>query len=97
MWADVADDFAIVVDADAADPGEKVTKKSAARLQQSIHAALATLADEPVARALGLPASLAGAKLVTRGTWVRTIIAIGPRHLQRVVERADALLGKAPS
>ena len=42
-------------------------------------------------RALGLPSSLGGAKLVTGGSWVRTIIAIGPRHLRRVVERADKL------
>ncbi len=92
IWADVVDDLAIVIDADALDPGEKATKKSLARLTRLIHGALAVLADDPTLRALGLPNSLANAKLVARGTWVRTIIAVGPKHLQRVVERATALL-----
>jgi hypothetical protein len=96
VWADVVDDLAIIVDADSADPGEKVTKKSAAQLTASIQSLLATLAGEPTARALGLRSSLAGAKLVSRGSWVRTIIAIGPKHLQRVVDRANALLGEPP-
>ena len=35
-------------------------------------------------------------KIVTGGTWVRTIIAVGPAHLKRVIDRAEALL-HAPS
>jgi hypothetical protein len=92
IWADVVEDFAMIVDADSTDPGEKASKKSLARLQVLVRGALAALAGDPTARALGLPGSLANARLVTRGTWVRAIIAIGPAHLQRVVERALAFL-----
>lgn len=100
VWADVVDDFAIIIDADAADPGDKATKKATQRLVATIRAALGSLAAEPMVRALGLPSSLAGARLETKGTWVRVILAIGPAHLKRVVERAQALLqppGDKPS
>ncbi len=89
LWADVADDFAVIIDADSTDPGEKAAKHAVKRMSATVQGALATLAQEPTIKALGLPSSLSGAKLATRGTWVRTIIAIGPRHLQRVVERAN--------
>lgn len=92
VWADVVDDFVIIVDADAADPGEKTTKKAVARLEAMLRAALRALAASTEARALGLPSSLARAKLVARGTWIRTIVAVGPGHLARVVARANALL-----
>ena len=52
----------------------------------------AGIADLPTIRLLRLPSSLAGARQVARGSWVRTIIAIGPQHLRRVVERAAGLL-----
>ncbi|HEY5936560.1 MAG TPA: hypothetical protein VIU61_18050 [Kofleriaceae bacterium] len=100
VWADVVDDFAIVIDADAADPGDKASKKATQRLVGTIRAALGSLAAEPMVRALGLPSSLAGARLQTKGTWVRVILAIGPAHLKRVVERAQMLLqppGDKPS
>lgn len=97
VWADVADDFAVIVDADAADPGNaKETKDAPRRLLATLRGALAAVAVEPTVRALGLPPSLADAKFVTRGTWIRTIIAVGPAHLKRVIDRADALL-RAPS
>lgn len=96
MWGDVADDLAIVCDADAIDPGEKAAKDSSHRLAHTFRTTLVALADEPVVRALGVPNSLADARLIAQGTWVRAIIAIGPRHLERAVERANALLG-APS
>jgi hypothetical protein len=92
VWADVVDDLAIVIDADSSDPGEKTTKQSVARLEATMKGALSEMADLAAVRALGLPSSLAGAKLVVRGTWVRTIIAIGPNHLKRVAERAEKLL-----
>ncbi|TMQ15989.1 MAG: hypothetical protein E6J90_24650 [Deltaproteobacteria bacterium] len=95
-WADVADDLALVVDCDAADPGDARSARrgdGARRLEAALRGVLAALAEQPAIRVLGLPASLAGARLIARGTWVRTIIAIGPAHLRRVVERADRLLG----
>jgi hypothetical protein len=96
VWGDVADDFALVVDCDAADPGSRGDGRKASdaphRLEATLRAALAAVSEQPIIRALGLPSSLAGARLVARGTWVRTIIAIGPAHLRRVVERAAALL-----
>jgi hypothetical protein len=91
VWADVADDFAIVVDADATDPGEKKPKQSLKRMTAVLQAALHTLASDPTMRLLGLPSSLSDAKVVQRGMWVRAILAIGPRHLQRVVERATGM------
>jgi hypothetical protein len=92
IWADVVDDFAIVIDADAVDPGEKTTKKATARLESLIRAALRSLASEPKLKALGLSTSIARARLQAGGSWIRTIIAVGPSHLKRVVERANALL-----
>lgn len=93
VWADVVDDFVVIVDADAADPGDKKTVAAIKRLEASTKHALLGLAREPAIRALGLPSSIGEARLVARGTWLRTIIAIGPSHLHRVVERATALLG----
>jgi len=90
IWADVADDLAIVVDADGADGHDKDAVK---RLTAGLRSALAQLADDPGVRALGFPASLEGARFVAQGTWVRAIIAVGPAHLHRIVERATELLG----
>jgi hypothetical protein len=96
IWADVVDDLAIIVDAEAVDPGDRKTKNPSAKLEAALRGMLAGLAEDPALRALGIPSSLQRAKLVARGTWVRTIVAIGPAHLQRVVERANAyLLGKS--
>jgi hypothetical protein len=95
-WADVADDLAVVIDCDAADPGGAARGRRgdpARRLETTLRGALAAVAEQPVIRQLGLPSSLADARLIARGTWVRTIVAIGPAHLRRVVERAAALLG----
>ncbi len=97
VWADVIDDFGIIVDADATDPGEKSIKRSVARMKATMRAALATLARDPTIIALGLPSSLEQAKVITRGSWVRTIVVIGPRHLQRVVERASKVLDQPAS
>jgi hypothetical protein len=97
-WGDVADDLALVIDCDAADPGSdpkghaRHGSDAPKRLEATLRGALAAVSDQPMIRALGLPSSFAGARLVARGTWVRTIIAIGPAHLRRVVERAAALL-----
>ena len=86
VWADVADDFALVVDADA---GREAPKKLASMLR----GVLATVADAPALRALGLPNALRDARQVKHGTWVRTIVAIGPAQLRRAVARATTLLG----
>jgi len=96
IWGDVVDDLAVVVEADAADPGDRRGRQAAARLEAAIRGALASLAAEPAARALGLPRSLGGAKLAVRGTWVRAINAISPTHLKRVAARARALLPAPP-
>ena len=98
VWADVVDDFVIIIDADSVDPGEKANKKSIARLERLLRVALRAMADEPKLRALGLSSSISRAKLSTGGSWIRTIIAVGPAHLKRVVERANtALTGGGPS
>lgn len=92
IWADVVDDFAAVIDADAIDPGERVTKRATARLERLIRTALRSLAEEPKLRALGLSSSISRARLAAGGSWIRTIIAVGPAHLRRVVERANTFL-----
>ena len=97
VWGDVVDDLAIIVDADSADPGDKKAKQPAKRLETGVRAMLAGLAAEPVLQALGLPSSLQGARIVAKGTWVRTIIAVGPSHLKRVVERANTMLAQVPN
>ena len=89
VWADVADDLAIVIDADGADG--KDSKDAAKRVRRGLESALALVGAEVTP--LGARASIANAKFVAQGTWVRAIIAIGPAHLQRIVERATALLG----
>jgi len=108
-WGDVADDVALVIDCDAADPGSapagRTTGASAGgrrgdptrRLAGSLRALLDTIADQPTIRALGLPPSLTGARVIARGTWVRAIIAVGPEHLRRVAERAAGLLAAPPA
>jgi hypothetical protein len=107
-WGDVADDLAVVIDCDAADPGSAPAGRPSGasaggrradptrRLAGALRAMLAVVADQPAIRSLGLPPSLTGARLVARGTWVRAIIAVGPEHLRRVVERAADLLGAPP-
>ena len=99
-WGDVMDDLALIVDCDAADPGNHSSDPRRAadaprRLEASLRGALAAVSEEPLMRMLGLPSSLANARLTSHGTWVRAIIAVGPTHLRRVVERATALLGAA--
>ncbi|HTR49993.1 MAG TPA: hypothetical protein VMJ10_04740, partial [Kofleriaceae bacterium] len=95
VWADVEDDFAVVVDADAADPGDRESKDAALRLATALRGVFRSLADDPLVRALGVPNSLVDARLIAKGTWVRAIVAIGPDHLARAVKRASELLGGA--
>lgn len=92
LWCDVADDLAIVVDANASDPGAKNDKQAARRLAHTIRGVLGSLAEAEPIKALGIPNSLADARLVAEGSWVRTIVDVGPRHLARVTERARAML-----
>lgn len=90
IWGDVADDLAIVIDADASDGKDKDAAK---RLAHTLRGTLGAIAEEPAVRALGVPTSLTDARLITQGTWVRAVMAVGPRHLARAVERARAMLG----
>lgn len=96
IWGDVVDDLAIIIDADAADPGDRTAKGATERLAQAMEALLASLRDEPVLRALGLSGALRDVRMVTKRTWVRTIITVGPRQLARAVERARAMLRTPP-
>jgi hypothetical protein len=92
VWGDVADDVAVVVDADAVDPGDKAAKDSAKRLAHTIRGLFAEVGDDPLVRGLGVGPSLDDAHLAMQGTWVRATVVVGPRHLARVVERARAML-----
>lgn len=90
LWSDVADDFAIVIDAEANDPGDK-GKKTARGLAHSLRQLFNTLAETELMRGLGVPTSFADARLIAEGPWVRAVIDVGPRHLARVAQRAKAL------
>ncbi|HEY5950698.1 MAG TPA: hypothetical protein VIV40_34640 [Kofleriaceae bacterium] len=92
IWADVVDDLAIIIDGDAADPGDKKAKDAAGRLSRALTAVLESAAREPALQVLGLTSALRDARTITQRTWVRTIITVGPRQLTRAVERATALL-----
>ncbi len=95
VWADVVDDLAVVLDADAADPGDKNAKAARKRVAQSLQGLFNALASEPSIRALGIANNIAGARFVEQGTWVRAIIEVGPRQLARAAERARAMLPPA--
>jgi hypothetical protein len=90
IWGDVVDDLAIIIDADAADPGEKQAKDATARLSRALTTVYGLASNEPALRALGLTSALRDARMITERTWVRTIITVGPRQLARAVERAGA-------
>ncbi len=99
LWCDLDDDLAIVVDADASDPSDrsaKARRSSARELAHTLRGLLTVLAETQLIRSLGVATSLVDARLVTEGTWVRAIIAVGPRHLARVAERARAMLVAPP-
>lgn len=95
VWADVIDDAAVIIDADAADPGEKDPKAARKQVAVALKRMFSVLATDPAVRALGLGNNIAGAKFVEQGTWVRAIIEVGPRQLARAVERARAMLPSA--
>ena len=97
IWADVVDDFAVIVDADAADPGEKQAKDAAARMSRAINVLLTAVGNEPVLKALGLTGALRDVRMITERTWVRMIITVGPRQLERAVQRARALISDPKS
>lgn len=96
IWGDVVDDLAVIVDAEIGESKDGEAK-AVARLEAAMKGALIAFAELPAAKLLGIPKSLTTARIAVRGTWVRTIVAIGPSHLTRVVERATALLEKGPS
>lgn len=92
LWCDVADDLAVVIDADASDHGERGDKDGAKRLAAALRGVLGSIADSAPVRALGVPNSLEEARMIAQGSWVRAVISIGPHHLARAAERAAALL-----
>lgn len=101
VWGDVVDDMVIIVDLDASDPGDKATSRdkqssSTKRMEASLRGMLGGLAAEPAIELVGLGPSLQGAEIVSRGSWVRAIIAVGPKRLGRIVERAKAFLAAPP-
>ncbi len=96
VWGDVVDDLAIIVDGDAADPGDKDVKQAARRLADAMRALLVAAGNEPALRALGLTGALRDVRMIDQRSWVRTIITVGPRQLARAAERARAMLPPAP-
>ncbi|CAN5744632.1 hypothetical protein BH11MYX2_BH11MYX2_15580 [soil metagenome] len=92
IWADVVDDFAVIIDANAADPGDKAPKAAAKRLDRAMRAMLLGLQAEPAVKLLGLAPAIDHAKLTATSSWLRTVIVVGPDRLGRVVGRAKSLL-----
>lgn len=92
IWGDVVDDLAIVVDADATDPGDLEGEAAAKRLQAALAKLLDAATREPALAALGLTRALRDARTIRQRAWVRIIITVGPRQLGRAVERARAML-----
>jgi hypothetical protein len=97
LWADIVDDAAVIIDADAADPGNKDPKDARKRLLASLARILEAVAAEPAVRAIGVSPNIVNATVKKQGTWVRAIIQIGPRQLGRVVQRVNALLAAPPA
>lgn len=97
IWADIVDDAAVIIDADAADPGNKDPKDARKRLLVSLARILEAVAAEPAVRAVGVSPNIVNAQVKEQGTWVRAIIQVGPRQLGRVVERVKALLVAPPA
>jgi hypothetical protein len=95
IWADVVDDLAIIIDTDAADPGDKHAKDATARLSRALTVVYQAASHEPALRAIGLSSALREPRMITERTWVRTIITVGPRQLKRAADRARAMLGSA--
>jgi hypothetical protein len=93
IWGDVVDDAVIVIDANAVDPGDRAGSNATHKLARVVRAVLGAFAHSELVGALGVPNSLTEAEQKEVGTWVQTTIAIGPKHLARAVERAEALLG----
>jgi hypothetical protein len=101
LWADVADDLAIVVDAEV-DAAARGRGDGGVRLQASLVRAVARLADLPLVGALGAGPSLDELRVAHRGPAIRAVLAIGPARLRRIVARGVALLavavgGEAPT
>ncbi len=98
VWGDVVDDLAIIVDAEAAGDTDKPAevKQAAERLDRAMRGALAALAEEEVARLVGLTASLGNARFESSGRWVRGVLAIGPKRLERIVKRVVKLVERGP-
>jgi hypothetical protein len=95
VWGDIVDDMAIMIDADAADPGDQDVKGATDRLARALNRLLAAAANEPAMHALGLTSAIGDARTITQKNWVRVIITVGPRQLGRAAERARAMLGSA--
>ncbi len=86
LWADVADDAALLVWADSAEPDDP---KATARLAAALRGVVTELANDSRVAALGLSASLRALELETAGSWARLTIIIGPQRLTRAVRRAE--------
>lgn len=96
IWADVVDDFAIIIDADASS-GDKTTKDDMKRMDKAMRRMLLGLTADPAVKLLGLAPPIDNARITTHGSWLRTIIAVGPDRLGRVVARAKVMMPKAPA
>jgi hypothetical protein len=90
-WLDVADDLALVIDADAEDPGDRGAAK---RSLASLKALVQRIAAMNEVTALGLAPPIAKTRIErTGGSWVRTVTVVPPG---RLVWAAKALATRSP-
>ena len=93
LWADVADDAALVAVLDGTDG--KTPGAGGAHLETALAGVRDRLAAAPAVRAAGLTAALRDARIERRGDRLRVVAVIGPKRLRRAAERATALLQPA--
>lgn len=87
VWADIADDAAVIADLDARDAADPAAQR---RLRTTLGRWLARLAARPEVRALGLGPPVARTQLVAppRAAWVRAVTLVSPDRLAWVVAAA---------
>jgi hypothetical protein len=99
VWADVADDLAVIArlgaGAEAGAGAETDARAEVAALREMAADALGAVAGLPASRRLGVAPAVRAATLTAGDDGVAVIALIGPRRLARAVDRARAALPAA--
>jgi hypothetical protein len=90
LWADVADDAALVAVLEA--PDRDGSSKPVEDLAAGLRAWFGQLANEPDFVALGLSPAIRRFQVEQKGDRIKVVALVGPRRLARVVSRAKRFL-----